>query len=954
MLNIGNDEQSWKNYQCIGPNEETTNGEAILNFIDESDYKSLNTYTIDFWFKKDNDMISQRLLEITDNIKTISIIVYNNAISLNLIENTDEEIDEISYINKDMINQRTFNLKNSWCHFAFGFDKDTQTIILHLNGKKIYAGSELSELALEEMHLYSHTIDNPIYFALIKINKKIKFQDDIFDLNLVNKPIKNDVEETTENDIEENEESKDISKKTTKKFLRYFNGKINENTAIYQSFKENDGNQVKYPLKNIFTVLPSSGTKLYPNDYVVNNDYWKNNTGCIGPLSNSAIGSLRYKHIDENLELYDWTIDFWFKRTHLSNKLVPLISIINNANTTYTELYTKNDKILLKTYDKDMSIENRQSRYYSIELKNNIIKAIEYDINNDNKDENYILGEIQSSKLIYNLNDWNHIAFIYEEDYELLQIFLNGILIFSLEEYMDYVLDYISLNTNIKTEDATYFSCFRLSSDIEFENNFDIEEFKKFPYDLYAFSTPIYRGVIDDVEGTLEEILNQYPKTTDLIYNTGELPVTELDNYAKSHDLLDDTTGRYSPKENSTDDDVITLDGEELRVNSDIQLMNYYPDKGDNSYELKDDGTTDTVTLADLPFTKSVPDLLWNAITANPGVTSPYNVTTIAAEKYDDRIYVPELGYVFNNYYSLGPSVLNDVNPGILTLSTSQYINPIWTCEFWFKRSMFTTSKPTDFFEIFDYYKNRAIKISLENDKLIYYVNNDSKVYYKESCRANLNDLIDSWNHFSITYYNKNSTATVFINGQPVYTSSSVTQLIPSNIKIYLQHSSYNSTFITGFKFNSGLKYAKAFSIKTIVIPIKTYINIVNIPRKTHVFAVPELNPTIKKWIFNGKVNDKTALYFPIQGSNKEYEKESPIDYNTGLYKYDDPYLVEGTSSKNYTDIFVNNDADWKGFNPIGPLNDSNNGNIHVTNNAGHKSPSGKYTVSFWMYRKTN
>ena len=911
-----------QNYYCIGPDENGIDEDTILNFLDDSDYKSLTSYTIDFWFKKDNqNNEGQILLDVTNKIITASIEIYNQTIKLNLIKNSNKKVTTIADINKYSVDDNIFDLRHEWNHLSFGYDGSSNMLLIHLNGKKIHANLDFTKLTLEGMSLHCHNINNPIYFTYIRISRNIQFQTDIFDLSTVNS-------EYIKNTLETDDIIKDV---------RNFNGKLNENTIVYQSFQSNFKNQSPSPLKSLFNIS-NTGNKLYSDDAVVDNSFWKNITGYIGPLNRLINGSLNYNHVDGAWELYNWTIDFWFKRNQTTTKTVPLIHIINNSSTIHTYIYTKEDKILIKTYDKDLSEANRQDDHYSIEIKDNYIKMI-------NTNDSSTIGTPIETTLIslYTKNSWNHIAITYEEELSLLQIFLNGKLICKLDEYLDYVLDTISINTNLIDEDPTYISCFRLSSIIEFKEEFDMEEFKKYPYDQYAIETNVCRAIIDEVRGTLEEILNQYPKQMKVNFNTamGYLPITEYDYYIQSHNIYSNNYGYFVPIKTKTDEFLIN----DIISNSDIFLMNYYPDKN------KMTQISDIVHLPFIIQSNNINDILWNAVTANTNIVTPYIISATYSKRYDNVINIPNVdANYWSNRYALGPDLTN--NKSVLSLRSNTYLAPLWTCEFWFKINTQRSSKNIiiDFFEATNSDGTNAIKLSLETNRLDYYVINESNVYFKEFSKGSINNLEVEWRHFALTYDAVKTT--IFINGQPYYISNTVKNLIPSKINIYLQSDISKYIYITDFKLCSGIKYPNAFNINSVNKPEDIYISIIDTNRRIKIDKNDEIQHDFTKGnlVFNGKINDKTALYFPIQDTNKEYEKEEPIDYNTGIIKYDDPYLVEATNSKNYENMLVNNDSNWAGFNPIGPLKNNENGNIHITNTSGHKS--NKYTVEFWMYRK--
>lgn len=922
-----------QNYQCIGPDESGVDEDTIIDFSDNSDYDSLTSYTIDFWFKKDNqNNDGQKLLDITNNIITVNIIIYNKIINLNMMTNSNKKIDNIANIDTDVVDNKPFDLRYEWHHFSFGYDSSSGVLIIHLNGKKIYAGLDFPNLTLEGMRLHCHNINNPIYFTYIRISKNLKFLKDVFDLNSVNV-------EYVKNTLENYNAVKDE---------RYFNGKINENTIIYQPFKSNFKNQSTSPLKNLFNISLDNGTKLYTDESVINNSFWKNITGYIGPLSKITKGILYYNHNDNAWELYNWTIDFWFKREQSTTKLVPLISIINNSNAIHTYIYTKENKLLIQTYDKDLSEISRQNDYYSVEIQNNYIKLIKFDIE-DNTLKDNILGIPMETSLtsIYNNNIWHHLAITYEEEHNLLQIFLNGNLICTLNEYLDYVLNNISLNTNLIDEDPTYFSCFRLSAVVEFDKNFDMEKFTEFPYDNYAITIPVNRAIVDEITGTLEEVLNQYPMKIPVSFNTalGYLPITEHDNFIQSNNIYANNYGYFTPIINHSDENLIKINGEELVSNSDIYLMNYYPNKN----KLKE--VSDLVHLPFIIQSDSINDILWNAITANANITSPYNIFSTHIKRYNNVINIPNVdNSIWQDRYAIGP----DDNNSSLSLISNTSLGPVWTCEFWFKinKNNDIKNEIIDFFEVSNSDSTSALKLSLEQNRLDYYVVDKNNIYFKEFSKGSINNLETEWKHFAITYDIENTT--IFINGQFYYISNTVKNLIPKKINIYLQNNINKYIYITDFKLCSGIKYGSSFSINNVNTPSKVYSNIININRK---IVMQQQNNKIQhdftkgNLILNGKINNKTALYFPIKESNKEYEKEEPIDYNTGITKYDDPYLVEATNSKNYENMLVNDDPNWQGFNPIGPLKEKEDGNIHITNTSGHKS--NKYTVEFWMYRKS-
>lgn len=957
MLNIGNDPASWEKYQCVGPSTGSENGEAVLNFIDKSAYKSVRTYTIDFWFKKENNYNDgQRLLEVSDSFKTITIIIYNGALSINLTDNSDGNMDELAYFSYEPTTNEPFDFRNEWLHFAFAFSDDAHTMILHLNGKQLFASAEVYELVLEEMHLYSHTKENPIYFALIRISKSIKFPEETFDLDLVSQPYTNYVNiSSVARDIE-NPNIEFIRKK------RFFNGEVNENTVIFQSFKINEENQASGPLKNIFNVIPAGNTRIYSDKTLSDNYLWTNVTGSIGPLSKAIPGLLKYKHNSDTstniskLNIYDWTIDFWFKRDQNKDEITSLLAVDNNA--IFTEIFTKNDKILIKSYDKDLSPEYRKNTYYSIEIDGGKIKTIKFNEENNNLDNTVILGkEIPNSSNIlqfYNKNNvWNHLALTYEEDEKTLQLFMNGTLVFSLEEYLDYVLRHITLNTNMVSINETFFTNFRLNADIKFRNNFNIENLKKCPYEVYASCVPIYRITLQEVENTLEELLDTGPKEIPSTYQAGGgyLPTTTQDLNDRDNTLFTtDGKGYCVPNTGTSNEVMVTKEQTEISANSDIFMVTYYPYANKHYFVLNDDGTTNTYQIVDLPFSKSVPELLWNAVTARPGIISSYTITSVDIQKFSDKINLPITDIDWNKYYAVGPTALNSVNDSVITLHSTTIPDNVWTCEFWFKRNNIDLTKSMDLFEVIGHDKSKAIKIAITETELQFYVNDANNVYFNEATRGNLN-FKDKWTYFTITYYNPTSTTTVYINGNPIYTSTTVSNLLPYTVNIYLQNHLYNNTLITALKLNSGLKYANPFDLLPVSVPQQVYVNVVDIPRQIEVYSPPPYeDPNQKLWVFNGLVNHFTPFYFPIQGSNKEYDKEAPIDYNTGIHKYDDPYLIEGTKSKNYN-MLMKNDSAWSGFNPIGPSSDKENGNIHITNTSGHKAALGKYTVEFWMYR---
>lgn len=952
MLNIGNDPKSWEKYQYVGPNDESINGEAILNFIDTSNYKSLKTYTIDFWFKKDNNEIEQRLLEISDSIKTISIsLSNNNAIELSHIDNSEGSINELAHIENNIVDFKNLEINNNWCHFSFAFSEVDSTLILHLNGKKIYAGSDITNLSLEEFHLYSHTKLNPIYYALIRINKNVRFPEDTYDLDIVSKPY------TTYINI--SELSRDVynSNRSSNSIIRYFNGKINDNTVVFQPFHLNDENYSPSSLKDLFDLKSNTNTKIYPNETVVDNPLWNELTGSIGPLTDTESGELQYEHNEDKWNIYNWTADFWFKRNSNTDEIIPLI-FLTDLNI-FTTIYTKNNKLLIKTYDKYLTPEDKKENYYSIEIQGNVIKAIKFDSENNTLDSSITSGDEISNdstlSIIYNNNDWNHLAITYEEYTHKLKLYINGILIYSLEEYLTYVLRKISLNLGKLSDNTTYISSFRLSAIIEFKENFNINELKQYPYDTYATFDYIYRAKIDVPHDTLEDILTKKPLNLQSTYQTagGYLSATSQDEFEKTNPIYESNgKGYFEPVTESKNDVMVNYNGSMVGASNDIPRVIYYSEGNKHFFPLNDNGTTNTYSLVDLPFSKSIPDPLWNAITAKAGVKSPYDISSSSTETFENAITIPGSDADWSSYYALGPNALNSVNPAVLSLNSRIIPDPVWTCEFWFMRNKPNLNKPIDFFEVLGTNTNNSVRLDLSSNGINYCVKDNAQVYYPEITRTNIDNLIGSWNHFAMTYYNPSSTATIFINGNPIYTSTTVSNLLPSQLKVNLQYANSNNTLITAFKLNSGLKYSSPFNLNLVSVPAPVYVNVSDMPRYVEVYKhpVPD-DPNQKIWVFNGGINDRTVLYFPIQGSNKEYPKETPIDYNTGILRYDDPYLVEATNSKNYNNMLVNNNNAWTGFNPIGPSQSESGGNIHITNTSGHKSPSGKYTVEFWMYR---
>ena len=147
-------------------------------------------------------------------------------------------------------------------------------------------------------------------------------------------------------------------------------------------------------------------------------------------------------------------------------------------------------------------------------------------------------------------------------------------------------------------------------------------------------------------------------------------------------------------------------------------------------------------------------------------------------------------------------------------------------------------------------------------------------------------------------------------------------------------------------------KYNGPFDIDLVNKPFPEYVNISTITRIVKGNSDnyrDEDEPGRKLWILNGGIDMSTLLYFPIRNSNKEYNREAPVDYMTSIYNYDNPFLVESDYSKNNTSG-VNNPDVWLYYNPIGPANYKNPGNIHIINVTDRKT--NQFTIEFWIYRK--